>query len=101
MKQLRATLIILALLMITFSLFACGSSVEPIPKTVPLPVNRTEVPRISAEQLKMSLDKGEDILVIDTRSSGTYNFRHIPGAIMEPESFDAIARDQKIITYCS
>jgi 3-mercaptopyruvate sulfurtransferase SseA len=101
MNRLRSLLIFLGLMIIPSLLIACGALAEPTPTVVPQPADRSEVPRISPEELKRRLDEGNDILVIDTRSSGTYNFGHIPGAVMEPDSFDDMVRDQEIITYCS
>ena len=40
-----------------------------------------EVPRITCEELKQLIDKGENVVIIDTRKSSGYNAEHIKGAI--------------------
>lgn len=101
MKPLRSIFLILGSILTMSLVIACSPMVEPTKTAVPQPADRSEVPRISPQELKRRLDNGDDILIIDTRSSGTYNFSHIPGAILEPDNFDNIAHDQEIITYCS
>lgn len=101
MKRLRAILLILGSMVIISLLIACGSSIQPTPTTVTHPADQSEVPHISAEELKKRLDNGDDILVIDTRNSTIYDLKHIPRAIMKPDSFDEVAHDQEIIAYCS
>lgn len=66
-----------------------------------VPTSKSEVPRISAEELKERLDNGEAIVVVDTRPTSTYDKKHIAGAITRPDSFDDIAHDQEIIAYCA
>jgi rhodanese-related sulfurtransferase len=40
-----------------------------------------EVPRITCEELKQLIDKGEDKVIIDTRNRGSYTTEHIKGAV--------------------
>ena len=101
MKSLRSILLILGSMAITSLLIACGSLAEPTPTAVPQPADKSEVPRISAEELKKRLDNGDDILVVDTRNSTIYDLRHVPGAIAKPDSFDDVPHDQEIVAYCS
>jgi len=82
-------------------LIACGSLAEPTPTAVLQPADKSEVPRISAEDLKKRLDNGDDILVVDTRNATLYDLKHIQGAIMKPNSFDNVPHDQEIVAYCS
>ena len=65
---------------------------------------RSEVPRISREDLKDRLDNGEAILVVDARTSYEFETGHIAGAIsvpsLEVESrLDEFPRDQDIVFY--
>lgn len=106
MKRVSLILLILGSMAITSLLIACGSSAEPTPTAVPptavpTPADKSEVPRVMAEELKKRLDDGEDILVIDTRSKIEYDLRHLPGAITRPDSYDDVAHDQEIVAYCT
>ncbi|MBN1189375.1 MAG: rhodanese-like domain-containing protein [Dehalococcoidales bacterium] len=40
-----------------------------------------ETPRISCEELKQLMDRGEKVVVIDTRDSASYEAEHISGAV--------------------
>jgi rhodanese-related sulfurtransferase len=71
-----------------------------------VPTARSEVPRVTVEELKGRIDKGEAIVVGDTRSQGAFNLGHIPGAILATQSqveshLDQIPFDQEIILYCT
>lgn len=64
-----------------------------------------KVPRVTAEELKVMLDKDEAI-VIDVRNASDYVDGHIPGALQIPLSFVEgeipwFPRDKKIVTYCT
>jgi rhodanese-related sulfurtransferase len=37
--------------------------------------------RITCEELKISLEAPEKVVLIDTRNNSTYNAEHIPGAV--------------------
>ncbi len=70
------------------------------------PMLRSEVPRVSVEELKERLDNGETIVIGDTRSETAFEISHIAGAISTPESevlsqLEGIPLDQAIILYCS
>lgn len=56
--------------------------------------------------LKMALESGENIIVVDARSSEAYKKEHIPGAIniphrkMNEETTRGLNRSVLVITYC-
>jgi 3-mercaptopyruvate sulfurtransferase SseA len=69
------------------------------------PTLRSEVPRITVEELKERLDNGESIMIADTRSTTLFNVNHIVGAISAPESeilsqLEDVPLDEEIILYC-
>ncbi len=64
------------------------------------------VPRISPEDLKARLDKGEQILIVDVRSVRAFKVQHIEGAISVPlkeveSNLDTFPRDWDIVFYCT
>jgi cytoskeletal protein RodZ len=70
------------------------------------PTTSSEVPRISARDLKSRLDNGEAILVVDSRAATAFESRHITGAISVPldvveSRLDEFPRDQEIVFYCT
>jgi 3-mercaptopyruvate sulfurtransferase SseA len=86
----------LALLALLIALSACQAR----------PRTQDQVPRIAPSVLKERLDAGDDLLVVDARSSGEYEAMHIPGAISVPLSdlearIDELPRDQEIVFYCT
>jgi rhodanese-related sulfurtransferase len=69
-----------------------------------VPKLTSEVPRISAEELKERLDNGEAILIVDARSTSDFEYGHIAGAISVPNyevesRLDEFPRDQDIVFY--
>ncbi len=67
-----------------------------------------KVPRITKEELKAKLDRGEDLLIIDVRNDKAYNRSDvkIPGAIRVPVSeiefrADEFDRNHEVVTYCT
>lgn len=67
------------------------TAVPPSPTAVPSPAEKrfvpasvSEVPRISAEELKGRLDAREALTVIDTRDHAAFARGHIPGALSIP-----------------
>lgn len=56
--------------------------------------------------LKLALESGENVLVIDTRSSEAYQNEHIPGAIniphrrMNEETTKQLDKTALVVTYC-
>jgi rhodanese-related sulfurtransferase len=74
-------------------------------------VENSEVPRITCKDLKRLVDKGEQVVIIDTRDSGSYGNDHIKGAIniyynpagdpIERElPFMALPADKLLVIYC-
>jgi 3-mercaptopyruvate sulfurtransferase SseA len=68
------------------------------------PRTQDGVPRMAPSVLKQRLDAGEEVLVVDARSAGSYEARHIRGAISIPldeleSRMDELARDQEIVFY--
>ncbi len=70
-----------------------------------------EVLRITSQELKQLTDKGEKLVVVDTRGSSEYNTEHIKGAIniyydssgdpMEREmTLTALPMDKLMVIYC-
>jgi hypothetical protein len=82
------------------------SAPEPAATETHSPTSNSEVPRISARDLKSRLDNGEAILVVDARATAAFESRHIAGAISVPLSvveahLDEFPRDQEIVFYCT
>lgn len=92
MKKLLSTLAALCLLLLPIISFAADIS----------------VPRITKEELKAKMDKGEDILILDVRTGGSYGGSKvkIKGAVrMSPDTADIwykdLPKNKEIITYCT
>lgn len=67
-----------------------------------------DVPRITAQELKSKIDKGEDVVIIDVRTGLEYdrNKFKIKGSIRIPifqlgERSGELPKDKEIITYCT
>ena len=76
---------------------------------VPLAFSATDaVPRITVQELKAKMDKGEDVVIIDVRAGREYEDSKIKikGAIrisivkLEDRSSE-LPRDKEIVTYCT
>jgi rhodanese-related sulfurtransferase len=66
-----------------------------------------DVPRITVEELKSMIDKGADVLVLDTQPKALYDKGHIKGAISFPwkpkitqQDAARLPRNKLIVTYC-
>ena len=73
-----------------------------------------EIPRITCEELKQMMDRGDDFVLVDTRSvEWGYDLGHLPGAISIPNQpeppdteegitmkLEGLAQDQLTIFYC-
>jgi rhodanese-related sulfurtransferase len=101
-KALVSLILVLPLISL-MSTFSYGSPKEE----VVLP----NIPRITAEELKKMIDKGEAVVTVDTRDSGSYDAGHIKGAVnlyYDPTSdpmtrqmmLIALPMDKLIVTYC-
>ena len=61
---------------------------------------------IDSWDLKVAIEAGEKVVVIDARSPQAFEREHIPGAVniphrsMSPESTHSIAKDALVVTYC-
>ena len=61
---------------------------------------------IDSWDLKIALEAGEQVVVVDARSANAYAHEHIPGAIniphrtMNAKSTSALSKDTLIVTYC-
>jgi rhodanese-related sulfurtransferase len=69
------------------------------------------IPRITVEELRQMIDKGGDLVIVDTRDSGSYDAGHIKGAInihynptADPTERQmmliALPMEKLIVTYC-
>ncbi len=86
-----------------------ASSASPAPATPAAAAAQNPedaMPRVSVEEAKASVAKGEAVLV-DVRGPDAYNIAHIKGAIdhslsrMEMGDFEKLPKDKRIIAYCS
>ena len=66
------------------------------------------VPRITKEELKTKMDKGQDIIVLDVRTESSYSGSKvkIKGSLrISPDEIEAkykdLPQDREIITYCT
>ncbi len=106
----------LAILVIaaTLSLVGCAGAAgttAPTPISNPLikedvPVTPGQVPRITPQELKAMLDADGSVVVIDTRSRGSYEQGHIPNATHLPTSevdsrYQEISKGVKVVLYCA
>ena len=67
-----------------------------------------DVPRITVQELKAKIDKGEDLVVVDVRTGKDYEGSRIKikGAVRIPivqleERYKELPMDKEIITYCT
>jgi rhodanese-related sulfurtransferase len=74
-------------------------------------VSHPEVSRVTVEELKNMIDKGTDMVIVDTRDAGSYDFGHIKGAVNiyynsagDPTERSmmlmALPMDKLIVIYC-
>ena len=69
-----------------FALYGCAVDVTQTTSTYQyvIPEELIDVPRISPEKVKNSIDSGEPILIVDVRESAHFETQHIVGAISIP-----------------
>ena len=67
-----------------------------------------DIPRITVQELKAKMDKGDDLVVVDVRTGNDYERSKIKikGAIRIPivqleARSNELPRDKEIITYCT
>ncbi len=65
-----------------------------------------EVPRITAAELKSTIDSGSNYIVVDTRSLEAYEEAHITGSVPIPLAdisgrANELKQYDEIITYCT
>ena len=97
MNRMRLLSTIMGVLLTAVFLSSCGAP--------QVPTTTDEVPRITVEELKESIDNGEAIVVADTRITAVYDAKHMTGAISVPSReveshLDELPRDQEIVFYC-
>ncbi len=87
---------------------AAGYPVEEAKTNVGLPASEylPEIPRIGVDEVKVKLDDGANILIIDSRSKEDYDESHIVGAISIPlddmgEPYEDLGEYDEIFTYCT
>lgn len=87
------------------------TDISPMPTTTaPAPVappagQREEVARISIEDLRAKLNRGE-VTVVDVRDNAAYQRGHIPGSLNIPMAstqsmIDLIPKGKPVVTYCT
>lgn len=114
MEKIKPILTILLMIIAT-----CACSTQPVqtePAATPtqaieatagLPLTEAEVPRVSVDDARAALERGEAVIV-DVRSDAAYEVSHIAGAIniqlgeieTNPTGLN-LDQDQWIITYCT
>ncbi|UCG54362.1 MAG: rhodanese-like domain-containing protein [Dehalococcoidia bacterium] len=113
------------LITVVVSISACGGVTGTTPTvqtitatTIPEPPSAEELgaqgftlpelPRITCERLKLMMDNGESLIVVDTRIEFFFNMGHLPQSVVIPiqleegqaESLLALPKDRLIIFYC-
>ncbi len=82
------------------------SAVAPAstPTPAPTPASAEQVPRITARELKLLLDRGKGVVVVDVRSREAYDAKHIAGAALMPfpeveQRYQELPKDKDIVLY--
>ena len=74
-------------------------------------MTNTNILRITCEELKQLIDRGGDVVLIDTRDNTSYNREHIEGAVniyYDPSGYSmdremtlaALPADKLLVPYC-
>jgi 3-mercaptopyruvate sulfurtransferase SseA len=92
----------LCVVLLLVVLAGCGTTISK--QSIPTAIE--DVPRITAAEVKAMLDRGDDLLIIDTRSLGEYDAGHIAGAISLPLTEIAarhteLPDDTLLVLYCT
>ena len=66
---------------------------------------QTQIPEISAQELKEKLDTDASVLLLDVREPSEYDIVHLEGARLIPlntlpHHIDSLPTDQEIVVYC-
>ena len=92
---------LLAVLLLA-ALAGCGTTVSKgdIPEII------EDVPRIEPGKVKAMIDRGDDLVIVDTRSMEAYDTGHIAGAISLPvaelaDRYEELPKDIPLILYCT
>jgi rhodanese-related sulfurtransferase len=104
---MKTKAIVLMILLLPVTLVISSFSFASAKEEVVLP----HIPRITAEDLRQMIDKGADLVIVDTRDSGSYDAGHIKGAIniyYDPTAdptdrqmmLMALPMDKLVVTYC-
>ena len=110
--KVNKPLLVLLMMNLLAGLMATAPSTERLPMEGRLELaiagsreKLSQVPRISAQELKKLMDEGADIVIVDTQDERVYHFGHIKGAINFPwaptirEPIN-LPRDKLLILYC-
>lgn len=108
MKINRKLVLLAWTLALALSACASGSAAPTQAQTTHgIPLTEADVPRISAEDARAAVERGEAVIV-DVRSVESFAAGHIQGAVSIPlekfeTSLDSLSfeKDQWIITYCT
>jgi rhodanese-related sulfurtransferase len=75
---------------------------------MPQEVHLVELDRITIDEVKQRIDKGESLLIIDTRNSRDWSESDVklPGAVRIhfnelAQHLEELPRDRTIVTYCT
>jgi hypothetical protein len=108
MNSLKLSLLATGILV---AICTAGYAQEPARPSPPLPeqgTQKAEPGRITVDELKAKLAKGEPVFIIDSRSEGSYSSsdKQIKGAVRIPPSdvelhLKDIPKDKELIVYCS
>lgn len=92
---MKKVVVLFNLLMVLFVMVSVCVSVQ------------ADVPRITIQELKEMMDKGTEVMIIDTQPRAIYAMGHIKGAVSLPwksqvalEDVWSLASDVAVVTYC-
>lgn len=107
-KKKQWLLAVIAAGIMAAALSACGQDkTSRDTKSAQEDTMKTEYKKITAEEAKERMDKGDKIIILDVRTEEEYREGHIPGAIVIPNetiSSEPLKElpdlDQEILVYC-
>ncbi len=69
---------------------------------------QVDIPRITIHELKVMIDRGESVMILDTHPKAIFEKVHIKGAVSLPwkaritiQDVSSLPRDKPIVTYCT